>query len=59
MTSNRREHKQQVEEADKGLRPMAGRKGGEKPTGGHGPSTQENRESSNDGGKEKRKKKED
>ena len=60
MTSNRKVHKEQHEESERSrLAPESGKKGGELPKHGHGPSTQENRETGNDGGKEKRKKKTD
>ena len=60
MTSNRKEHQEQVHESQRSpLKPTAGKKGGELPTAGHGPSTRENRETSKGGGKEKDRKKPD
>lgn len=52
-----RRRKDEIGENPKGLRPEAGKKGGEVTMTGHGPSTQENRETSNHGGKEKPRKK--
>jgi hypothetical protein len=59
MQMSRRSNKDQHGENDRGLRPTAGKKGGEVAAHGHGPSTRENRETGNDGGKEKDKRKED
>ena len=56
-TSNRKDHYEAVNEKHS-HKPTAGKKGGEVKAH-HGPSLRENRESSNDGGKEKRKKKDD
>lgn len=57
-TSNRKEHKEQVERAQQSdLQPEAGKKGGEIPKEGHGPATQKNPEHRGHGGKDKDKKK--
>jgi hypothetical protein len=49
-------HKKELEESRSGPMPTAGKKGGELPKTGHGPSTEEKRET---GGKSKPKQKPD
>jgi hypothetical protein len=59
-TSNRKEHKESVDAAHRSDRkPEAGKKGGELPTGGHGPATRKDPEHRVHGGKDKAKKKSD
>jgi len=57
-TSNRKEHKEQLEQAQSStLSPEAGKKGGELPSEGHGPALRKNPDHRGEGGKDKRKKK--
>lgn len=59
-TSNRKEHKEAIEEAQRStLKPEAGKKGGELPSQGHGPATRKNPEHRGHGGKDKPKQKSD
>ncbi len=59
-TSNRKDHKEDLERAQSSrLSPEMGKKGGELPTGGHGPATRKNPEHRGTGGKDKDKKKSD
>lgn len=59
-TSNRKEHKEELEKAQAAdLLPEMGKKGGELPSGGHGPATEKNPEHRGQGGKDKDKKKSD
>jgi hypothetical protein len=59
-TSNRKEHKEAVDRAQKSdLQPTAGKKGGEVPKQGHGPAVNKNPEHREGGGQDKPKKKSD
>ncbi len=60
QTSNRKDHKESIEEAQRStLQPESGKKGGEIPSQGHGPATQKNPEHRGHGGKDKDKQKSD
>jgi hypothetical protein len=56
-TMSRRSHQECVGENDRGLKPTAGKKGGEVASTGHGPATQQRQD--REGGQEKPKKKTD
>lgn len=59
-TSNRKEHKESLEQAEfSTLQPESGKKGGELPSRGHGPAVDKNPEHRGQDGKDKRKRKSD
>lgn len=59
-TSNRKEHKQSVDQAQGATRrPESGKKGGELASPGHGPATRKNEEHRGHGGQDESKKKSD